>query len=79
MTWLSIIGALLNFAIELWSNRANPELAKARAAASITKDMNRDLASFDKALADNDTQAMSAHFEQLRDRVAKLTGGKNLE
>lgn len=78
MGWVDLALTVLKFAIDLWSNRSNPEMAKAKAAALITRELNNDLESFDKAIKDNDPKVISEHFEQLRDRVAKLTGGANL-
>lgn len=76
MAWLEIILTIINFAIELWRNRQDPEQAKLRAAAQATKEFNDDKESFDKALAENDATAISAHFKLLHDRVSKATAGR---
>lgn len=67
--------AIIGFALEIWKNRADPVQAKLRAAAQITKDLNDDKESFDKALKNGDAIDLSGHFEQLRNRVRTSTGG----
>lgn len=75
MKWVDIILTILKFALEIWRNRSDPANAKIRAAAKATKELNNDLETFDKALANNDASAISDHFEQLRLRIAKATSG----
>lgn len=70
-----IILTILKFALEIWKNRTDPEQAKIRAAAQATKELNENEQSFQEALAKNDGAAISLHFEHLRDRVRKATGG----
>lgn len=76
MSWLSIIAAILQFAVEVWRSRADPEQARLRAAARATQQLAEDRAAFEQALARNDAEALSAHFERLRDRVKQVTAGR---
>jgi len=69
MKFIEIILLIIKFALEVWRNRTDPDMAKVKAAAIATKELNSDIQSFDKALAANDASALSAHFEQLRKRV----------
>jgi hypothetical protein len=70
---LEIIGEILKFAFAIWSNRTDPEQCKLRAVATVTKDMNTDEDSFDKALAAGDANAIADHFQLLSDRVRSHT------
>jgi hypothetical protein len=74
---LQIIKLVLELLISLWKDRNDPEKAKLRAAAQLTKELNRDIEAFNQALVANDTVGLSAHFEQLRLRALKATGGGN--
>ena len=77
MKFLDIIALVLKFALELWrsKNKKTPEQVKLEAVAKITKEMNDDVKTFNEALAEGDASALSAHFEQLRLRALKATGG----
>lgn len=77
MGLFEIISVVLKFVIALISNRMDPVQAKLRAAAQATKDLNDDHQAFNDALKNNDADAISKHFEQLRDRVSKATGGRS--
>lgn len=77
MGYLEIIGSVLTFFMSVWKYRTDPEQAKIRAAVNATKDMNDDIETFEQALAKDDKVAIAAHFEQLRDRVLKATGGNS--
>jgi hypothetical protein len=72
MTVWQVIILALEVLLTIWKDRSNPEQAKLRAAALATRELNSDLTSFDTALKDNDADALSQHFEQLRRRVASL-------
>ena len=74
---LEIISTILKFALEIWRNRTDPELAKIRAAAQATKDLNETRNDFNEALKSNDGVAISKHFEQLRDRVSATAGDRS--
>lgn len=71
-----IIVTVVKFLIQLWQNKHDPALAKMKAAAAVTKELNEDADSVDRALASNDGKALSAHFEELRKRIARATAGE---
>lgn len=77
MKWVELILTIVKFALEVWRNRTDPIQAKIKAAAAATKDLNKDIKKFDKALSNNDAHAISEHFEQLRLRILKATGAVN--
>jgi hypothetical protein len=77
MGWFDIISLVLKILSEIIQWRTDPNQAKIRAAAVATQDLNNDTESFDKALATNDANLISQHFEQLRDQVAQTTSGAN--
>lgn len=73
MTIVEIILKIIAVLLEMWSSRQDPALAKTRAAAILTKELNDDLESFEEALKNGDTDALSAHFELLHRRVSEKT------
>lgn len=76
MDWVALITIALQFVMELFKNyKLTPEQAKLAAIASITQEMEDDLHTFNKALADNDGNVIAAQFESLRLRALKATGG----
>jgi hypothetical protein len=72
MTIWQVILVALEVLLEVWKNRNDPELAKLRAAAVATKELNDDIDSFNKAIKEQDAAAISAHFELLRRRIDRL-------
>lgn len=73
MTIIEIILKVIEVLFEIWKNRQDPALAKTRAAAVLTKELNDDIESFDKALKDSNPTALSAHFELLHRRVSQAS------
>ena len=71
MSWLQLISLALQFLLELWkaNNSKTPEQVKLEAVAKITKDLNKDLTSVDRAIANKDALALSGHFEELSRRI----------
>lgn len=72
MSILQVLAMVLDILLEVWKVRSDPEQARLRAAALATKALNNDLKQVDNALAKNDGEALSAHFEQLSVRVRQL-------
>lgn len=77
MTIVEVILKIVSVLLEIWKNREDPTLAKTRAAAVLTKELNDDVESFDKALKENDSNAISAHFELLHRRVSQAAPGSS--
>lgn len=77
MSILEIVLKVVSVLLEIWKNRTDPALAKTRAAAVLTKELNDDIESFDKAIKSEDPAALSAHFELLHRRVSQATTRSN--
>lgn len=75
MSIIEIIGLVLKILNELIAWRTDPAQAKIRAAAQATASLNSDQQAFNQALVNNDGQAITLHFDQLRTQVAQITGG----
>lgn len=70
---VKIILAVFDIFLTLWKDRNDPEKARIRAAAQLTKDMNNDVETFKTAISNRDNMSISVHFATLSERVRRET------